>query len=219
MDIDTLQGLKSCPLFKQLDEAEIIQLMHTIRYRVIRYHRGDVFTYAGEVCQHADIILSGEMVAHLAGPSGRIIRMGQHQKGTFLAPAFLFASDNRYPVMVESIEDTAVLRIMPDDLQKLLHSDERLMMNFVRMLSDIVANLTKKVKMLSMNVREKVCHYLRQLSQQQQSTKVLVPLSRQELADHFGIQRYSLLRCLSDLKEEGAIEVDGRYIQIISLKD
>ena len=32
MDIDTLQGLKKSPLFKDVDESEIIDLMHTIRF-------------------------------------------------------------------------------------------------------------------------------------------------------------------------------------------
>jgi CRP-like cAMP-binding protein len=106
---------------------------------------------------------------------------------------------------------------MPADLEKMLNSDQRLMMNYIRMLSNIVCQLTKKVRMLSMNVREKVCLYLKEQSRLQQTTKILLPLSRQELADHFGIQKYSLLRCLNELKQEGAILVDGRHIQILSL--
>ena len=43
MDIDTLQGLKKSPLFKDFDESEIIDLMHTIRYRVIHYRKGDIW--------------------------------------------------------------------------------------------------------------------------------------------------------------------------------
>ena len=36
MDIDTLQGLRRCPLFNGLTESEIIDLMHTVRYSVAR---------------------------------------------------------------------------------------------------------------------------------------------------------------------------------------
>ena len=48
MDIDTLQGLRRCPLFNGLTESEIIDLMHTVRYRVVRCckgHDGSLWTY------------------------------------------------------------------------------------------------------------------------------------------------------------------------------
>ena len=217
MDIDTLQGLKRCPLFKDLAEPEIIDLMHSVRYRVVHYRKGEVLAFEGSVCQSADIIISGEMVASLMGPSGRIIRVAAHQAGKLLAPAFLFASDNQYPVTVEAMTETIVLRLMPADLEKMLNSDHRLMMNYIRILSNIVCQLTKKVRMFSMNVREKVSLYLKEQSRLQQTRKILLPLSRQELADYFGIQKYSLLRCLNELKQEGVILVDGRHIEILSL--
>jgi len=217
MDIDTLQGLKQCSLFQDLTEPEIIDLMHSVRYRVVHYRKGDVLAFEGSDCLFADIIISGEMVASMMGPSGRIIRLAAHQAGKLLAPAFLFASDNQYPVTVEATTETTVLRLMPTDLEKMLNSDQRLMMNYIRMLSNIVCQLTKKVRMLSMNVREKVSLYLKEQSRLQQTKNILLPLSRQELADHFGIQKYSLLRCLNELKQEGAILVEGRHIQILSL--
>ena len=216
MDIDTLHGLKQCPLFMELTDQEIIGLMHTVRYRIVRFRKGDVLAFAGTVCQYADIVMSGEMVAYAVGPSGRIVRMASHQRGKLLAPAFLFASDNHYPVTVEATTTTAVLRLTSDDLEIMMHSDQRLMANYIRMLSNIISQLTKKVRMLSMSVREKVCLYLKEQSQLQQASTIVLPLSRQELADHFGIQKYSLLRCLNELKQEGAIRVEGRSIQILS---
>ena len=217
MDIDTLQGLKRCSLFNGLSESEIINLMHTVRYRVIRCRKGEILAFEGSVCQYADIIINGEMVTNLMGPSGRIIRVATHQVGKLLAPAFLFASDNQYPVTIEVSSETTILRMMPTDLEKMLNSDQRLMMNYIRMLSNIVFHLTQKVRMLSMSVREKVSLYLKEQSRQQQTPNILLPLSRQELAEHFGIQKYSLLRCLNELKQEGAILVEGRHIHILSL--
>ena len=216
MDIDTLQGLQQCPLFKGLDESEIIDLMHTVRYRVIHFSKGDILAYAGSVCQHADIIINGEMVAYITASSGHVVRMAAHQTGKLLAPAFLFANDNHYPVTVEATTSTTVLRLTPNDLEVLMHSDQRLMKNYLRMLSNIISMLTKKVRILSMSVREKVCLYLKEQSKLQQTNNILLPLSRQALAEHFGIQKYSLVRCLNELKKEGMIRVEGRHIQILS---
>lgn len=216
MDIDTLQGLKQCPLFRNLEESEIITLMHTVRYRIYRCRKGQIWVSAGSVCQYADIIISGEMVAYVTGPSGNVIRMAAHQSGKLLAPAFLFATDNHYPVTVEATIDTTVLRLWPTDLDKMMHDDQRLMQNYIQLLSNIISQLTKKVRMLSMSVREKVCIFLMEQSRLQQTNNILLPMSRQEIADHFGIQKYSLLRCLNELKREGAIRVEGRHIQLLS---
>ena len=43
---------------------------------------------------------------------------------------------------------------MPADLEKILSYDPRLMMNYIKILSNVVSHLTKKVRMLSMSVRE-----------------------------------------------------------------
>ncbi len=219
MDIDTLKGLALCPLFHGLQDSEIIDLMHKVRYRVIHMHRGDIHAYAGYVCQYADIILKGEMVAHLEGSSGRALRMAAHQPGTLLAPAFLFADNNQYPVTVEATDNTDILRLMPEDLEELLHKDQRLMVNYIRLLSNTVARLTKKISMLSLNVRDKLILYLKEQSRRQQSNEIILPLSRQELSEHFGIQKYSLLRCLNELKQDGLIQVDGRRIRILAKLD
>ena len=117
---------------------------------------------------------------------------------------------------VEATSDTSILRLSPTDLEKLFHSDQSLMMNYIKLLSNIIAQLTKKVRMLSMSVREKVSLYLIEQSRLQQTKNIILPLSRQELADHFGIQKYSLLRCLNELKQEGVIRVEGRHIHILS---
>ena len=214
MDIETLQGLQQCPLFKNLTDREIIDLMHTVRYRVIRFGKGDILAFAGTLCQHANFIISGEMVAYITAPSGHVIRMAVHQRGRLLAPAFLFADDNHFPVSVEATTDTAVLRLTLGDLEKILYSDQRLMKNYLCMLSNIISMLTKKVRMLSMSVREKVCLYLKEQSKLQQTNNILLPMSRQALAEHFGIQKYSLLRCLNELKREDVIRVEGRHIVI-----
>jgi len=40
-------------------------------------------------------------------------------------------------------------------------------------------------------------------------------MSRQELADHFGIQKYSLQRALNELQESGFIRINGKIIEML----
>ena len=215
MDIDTLTGLSACPLFKGLTNEEIMNAMHSVRYRVLTYKRGTLFAMAGDECLHADIVISGEMTASMMSPSGKIITLNLHHSGNMLAPAFLFAADNHYPVTVEAVVDTRVLRLMRTDVEALILIDSRIALNAIQILSNIVSFLTKKVSMLSMSVREKVEIYFKEEQKKQQSRHLRIPLSRQALAEHFGIQKYSLQRCLREMQEAGEILIEGRVVHLL----
>ena len=217
MDIETLEGIRKCPLFEGLTDNEIIDLMHTIRYRVTRLYKGDYLFVAGEDCLHANILLDGEVIAYLESTSERYIRMSTFHAGNMFAPAFLFAQDRRYPVTVQVTTSTKVLRILSADFERLLELDSRLAKNFTIILSNLIAGLTKKVEMLLLSVRDKIIFFLREEQRRQQSNTILLSLSRQELAAHFGIQKYSLQRVLNELQESGAIHIDGKTIEILKL--
>ena len=217
MDIETLEGIRKCPLFNGLTDNEIIDLMHAIRYRVIRLYKGDFLFVAGEECIHANILIDGEVVAYLEGTSDRYIRMSTFHAGNMFAPAFLFAQERRYPVTVQATTNTKVLRIQSADFERLLELDYRLAKNFTVILSNLIAGLTKKVGMLLLSVREKIIFFLKEEQRRQQSNTIQLSMSRQELADHFGIQKYSLQRALNELQESGAIRIDGKTIEILKI--
>ena len=216
MDIETLEGIRKCPLFKGLTDNEIMDLMHAVRYRVARLYKGDFLFVAGEDCLHANILLDGEVVAYLEGASDRYIRMSTFHAGNMFAPAFLFAQVRKYPVMVQARTNTKVLRILSADFERLLELDSRLAKNFTVILSNLIAGLTKKVGMLLLSVRDKIIFFLKEEQRRQQSNTIRLSMSRQELADHFGIQKYSLQRALNELQESGAIRIDGKTIEILS---
>ena len=89
-------------------------------------------------------------------------------------------------------------------------------MNFIRILSNIDVFLTRKMKILSLfTVREKVAYLLLERAGEQGSDEIHLERSRQEIADSFGIQKFSLLRVLSDLEKEGVIEIKGKNIKIL----
>ena len=219
MDIETLEGIRKCPLFEGLTDNEIIDLMHAVRYRVARLYKGDFLFVAGEDCLHANILLDGEVVAYLEGASDRYIRMSTFHAGNMFAPAFLFAQVRKYPVMVQATTNTKVLRILSADFEQLLELDSRLYKNFTVILSNLIAGLTKKVEMLLLSVRDKIIFFLKEEQRHQQSNTIRLSMSRQELADHFGIQKYSLQRVLNELQESGAIRIDGKTIEILKLYD
>ena len=118
---------------------------------------------------------------------------------------------------VETEGAVELFRMKPETLKALMDTDETLRMNFIRILSNIDVFLTKKMKILSLfTVREKVAYLLLEQAGEQGSDEIHLERSRQEIADSFGIQKFSLLRVLSGLEKEGTIEIHGKNIRILN---
>lgn len=69
----------------------------------------------------------------------------------------------------------------------------------------------------SKNVRERTAEtllYLRELSgpNQNNPSRIQIPLTREELSSWIGTAKETVIRCLSDMKEEGLIELDSQNI-------
>ena len=99
---------------------------------------------------------------------------------------------------------------------ELIDIDPILRRNFITILSNIDVFLTKRLRVLSLfTVREKIGYFLKEASGKQGSNIVQLDKSRQEIAESFGIQKFSLLRTMSELAEAGAIRVEGKRITIL----
>ena len=109
--------------------------------------------------------------------------------------------------------------MLPATLLRLLDQDDKIRMNFIRVLSNIDVFLTHKMKVLSLfTVREKVTYMLLEQAGRQGSDVIKLDKSRQEIADSFGIQKYSLLRVLAELAKNEAIRIEGKTITILDRK-
>jgi CRP-like cAMP-binding protein len=216
MDRYILEALARCPLFHGMEADDIGQMMELVDYRVMTFSRDDVFILAGMPCKYADIIIRGELAARMVGLSGKYVEVSRLQSGNIVAPAFIFAKDRSMPVTVETETDVEILRMVPQELTRLMDMDDRVRTNFITTLSNINVFLTHKMRMLSLlTVREKVAFFLLDTATKQKSETIHLDKSRQEIADTFGIQKFSLMRCLSEFAEAGAIAVDGKDITIL----
>ena len=211
-----MQVLQKCPLFAGMSTLSIDLALGNISYQIINFAPRDVYTLAGMPCRFADIVLSGSLICRMVSLSGKQVEVTRLRPGNLIAPAFIFAKNNSMPVSVETDSEVTLLRMTPQTLKKLIDDDADIHMNYIRSLSNIDVFLTHKMKVLSLfTVREKVAYLLLERAGEQNSNTIRLTRSRQEIADSFGIQKFSLLRVLSEFEKEGVIRVDGKTIEII----
>lgn len=211
-----MQVLQKCPLFAGMSTLSIDLALGNISYQIINFAPRDVYTLAGMPCRFADIVLSGSLICRMVSLSGKQVEVTRLRPGNLIAPAFIFAKNNSMPVSVATDSEVTLLRMTPQTLKKLIDDDADIRMNYIRSLSNIDVFLTHKMKVLSLfTVREKVAYLLLERAGEQNSNTIRLTRSRQEIADSFGIQKFSLLRVLSEFEKEGVIRVDGKTIEII----
>ena len=216
MEWKILETLSHYSLFSGISLQQLEEMVDHINCKVVKFDKKDIYILAGMPYRHADIILDGKMVARMVSLSGKSVEVSKLYSGDMVAPAFLFAQNNIMPVSVETEEDTKILRMSPEEFGRLIDTNTVVRHNFIRILSDIDVFLTKKMRILSLfTVREKVSYFIKEAARKQDSNVVVLDKSRQEIAESFGIQKFSLLRTMSELSAAGAIRVEGKKITIL----
>ena len=209
-------ALTRCPLFNDVSEQRLEQIVASAKHKLVKFDKKDIYILAGMPYRHVDIMVQGEMVARMVSLSGKSVEVIRLVAGNLIAPALIFSKDNLMPVSVETETETTVLRMEKADFVELIDIDPILRRNFITILSNIDVFLTKRLRVLSLfTVREKIGYFLKEASGKQGSNIVQLDKSRQEIAESFGIQKFSLLRTMSELAEAGAIRVEGKRITIL----
>ena len=217
MEKNTLKALQQCPLFEGFTAKDIEQMMDNIPYRLVRFEKKELFLSAGTPCKYADIVVTGEVIARMEGPSGKYMQITSKPVGSLLASAFIFGKNNIIPVNMIASKPTTILRMTPNSMQVLLNIDERFRFNFIQLLSAFCDNLARTVRMLTLHtVREKVAIFLIEQARLNNSDNIILQKSRQEIAESFAIQKFSLQRCLKEFAAENIIQLNGKQITILN---
>ena len=98
-----------CPLCVGIPENERERFLEGFDYTVKNYGRDEVVFRQGEACRFLYILLEGEVKAEMTDDSGAMLRIETIRAPRALAPAFLFAGDNHFPVTATVAEATEVL--------------------------------------------------------------------------------------------------------------
>lgn len=212
--------LSQSVLFSSIDRMNIDLFLETNDYKIEHYTKNDVFALAGDKVNYLMIVLEGELIARMVSESGKYIQIDKIDSGRIIAPAMLFATDNVFPVNVIPDVETRVLFMHKNNFLRAMHQNEKLLYNFIRIVSDINRFLSTKIHSLSLKtIRGKLGEYLLHEEQRQgENLKVILHMTKQELADKFAVARQALSRSMSELEEEGIIQIEGRQIIILDKK-
>jgi len=204
-------------MFRGLKPDEIQGLIERVGHSVKSFGKGQTIAQREEEVKNLCIIVDGSVKGEMVDFSGKILKIEEMQAPMPIAHAFLFGERNRFPVDVVALEDCKILFIPKADFMRLMQQNATVLSNYLNAISNRAQFLSNKLWFLSFKtIKEKIAHYLLNISRSESKTTIVLPKSHQELAEFFGVTRPSLARVFSDLEAEGVITVNRREINIIN---
>ncbi len=209
--------IANSPFFRGLTPQEVEAILGKISHSVKSFTKGQTIAQREEEVNNLCIVVAGSVKGEMVDFSGKILKIEEMYAPHPIAHAFLFGERNRYPVDVIALEDCKILFIPKPDVIRMLQHSDVILKNYLNAISNRAQFLSNKLWFLSFRtIKEKVAHYLLNLSRNDTGKNIVLPKSHQELAEFFGVTRPSLARVFAEMQDEGIITVDRREIAIIN---
>jgi CRP-like cAMP-binding protein len=207
MNIDYI--LKA-PFFMGMKEEEVLPLLLSTQNGRRNYKSGSFVAYQGDECRSLYLLSEGQVRTQMVNEEGKQLTIEVLDAPLLLAPAFAFGSNNRFPVNVETTKESEIILINKSLFLDFLHQYPVAMLNFIRLVSNRSQLLSARLNQFALqSLKSRLMNYIN-----------LHPhiASQQQVAQILGVARPSLARAISELIEEGSIEVEGKEYRLKTQK-
>lgn len=207
--------LLTAPLFKGLTEIQIKSILSITPYRLKKYRAGSLIAHNGETVGSLMIVTDGLVKGEMADYSGKVIKIEDVAAPGALAAAFMFGNRNVFPVNVVAVTDTEIFAIDKPEFLRLLKQNDKILVNFLDMISNRSQFLSEKIKFLNFKtIRGKLAQYILQKAGADK-LEVKLDMTQNDLAEYLGVARPSIARAIGELEDNGFIITRGRHVIIL----
>jgi CRP-like cAMP-binding protein len=166
-------------------------------------------------------IVSGKVKIYKTNEDGKEFITSIHGQGEYFGYMSILEEKN-YTDDAESLEDTVLMIIPREDFLQLISNDMQIAQIFIKIITNNIAEKEENLLNLAYSsLRKKVAYGLIQLLEKYHVEKEIQPvlnLSREHMAQSIGVATESLIRTLSDFKDEKLIDIKTGKVIIIDEK-
>lgn len=188
------------------------------------YKKGQTLFFQGNPPFGIFCVNKGKIKISHIGEDGKEALLRIAGDGDILGHRSLF-SEEHYSATATALEDCTVCFIDKKYILKAIEECPTVAVNIISKLSkDMGAAEVRIASMAHKNVRERLAELLLVLKetfgikQNDQRWKLDIKLSREEMASMIGVANETLIRFLSELRDEKIIEQEGKTIYIVNNK-
>lgn len=216
---EIIKTINKNQLFIGLSDETIKNVLKEIKYYIKTYSKGEIIANEDDECRSLSLVLSGTVEIQRLYSNGKYIVLSRISEGDVFGEALVFSKAKTYPATVIALSECKVLFINKSDVLKICSSEEKILENFVSLLSDKVFILNSKIKSISFkSIRQKVINYILNEVREQKSSSIILKNTKEEIASLLGIPRPSLSRELINLRDMNYIEFNRKKITILDIE-
>lgn len=185
--------------------------------RISKYKKKQVLYSEGNLANSLFFVSKGKVKTYKTNDDAREYITGLHKEGDFIGYTNLL-DGSVYGDSAMTLEDSEICILPKQEFFALLYSNIDIASKFIKMLSNNVLEGEERLLKLAYNsVRKRVAESLLMLKDRypQQKELFTMPVSREDLASITGASKETVIRTLSDFKDEGLVEIDGSRITLV----
>ena len=199
-----INQLQKNELFKGLSAEKIENVINKIKYSIKRYSKNEIIANEDDVCTTLSLVLDGSVEIQRLYSNGKYIVLKRLSTGDVFGEALVFSKAKTYPATVMSLSESSIFFIDKEDVLKLCSTEEKILENFISLLSDKVFILNSKIKSISFkSIRQRVINFILDEVREQKNKNIILKNTKEEIAASLGIPRPSLSRELIYLRDNG----------------
>ena len=203
-------------LCRGVEVLELDRLLAKTRYRVEDRAQGELLLLSGSRYDELRVLLEGSVSAEMHHPNGKVVTIETIKAPDPIAPAILFAPRRALPVTVVAGTQCRLLILPMETILDLCQWDRRFLVNFLGEIGGKLSLFAEKFRLLQFSsLRRRIAAYL---VPRLEDGVLLLPCSKERLAEYLSVARPSLSRELSAMAAEGLLEIDRRTIRILDLE-
>ncbi|HIY69452.1 MAG TPA: Crp/Fnr family transcriptional regulator [Candidatus Alistipes intestinigallinarum] len=185
------------PLFRGGDRNLLEAVLEKSPGRYASYHKGDFIAMQNSVCRSLLLLCEGSVYAQMTSPEGRELTLDTLSAPDTLASAFIFGTENRYPVSVVANSDCRLWVVGRENILQIIEQDKAVLRNFLTILSDHSLFLSRRINEFALqSLASRVVSYLK-------DNHAINNL--QETAFILGVARPSLSRMIAQMVDQGTV--------------
>lgn len=218
--MEYIKVLKNNPLFKEVNEDEILKMLSCLKTHEAKYHKHDTIIRAGSIISEFGILVEGE--AHVIQDDywGNRTIIHEIHIGELFGEAYACVPGEEMGVSLVANKNCSVLFFDIGHMLKLCSNScpyhHKVIQNLLSICAMKNILLTKKISHITKRTtREKILSYLSAEVIKQGKHRITIHFNRQQLADYLSVDRSALSAELSRMQKEKLITYDKNTFHLI----
>lgn len=213
---NTLEGFDS--FIKEVKSIEPLKKLSEKRDTSLFKKKQNIYQ-EGSLPKSVFFVKKGKVKTYKTNEMGKELINGLYNEGDFFGYLALL-EDGKYSDSAEALEDSEISAVPKEDFFALVYKSPEVSRKFISILSNNIIDREEQLVKLAYNsVRKRVAEALITLYnkyKKEKEEKFSIAISREDLANLVGTATETVIRTLSDFKDEKLIEVSGGTIAVIN---